>query len=174
MKFEKCITCPRIGVSCVPNLWLLPFPDLIEWDVKRAKILNWSNQKWADRSNTPVGTIARLKAGDYSDCYYSTIRSMTIAVIGGTTDEFSCTEQVEKDLRQMEKDLRRTEEYEKQAELLFCAEQENKALKDRLACIEEQHRHDVRAIREEYREQLQEHREEIAFLREELKAWQKR
>ena len=74
----------------------------------------------------------------------------------------------------MEKDLRRTEEYEKQAELLFCAEQENKALKDRLACIEEQHRHDVRAIREEYREQLQEHREEIAFLREELKAWQKR
>ena len=100
--FEKCIKCNRMGESCVPNLWLLPFPDLIQWCIKRQKHLGWTNQVWADKSKVPVGTINRIKAGD-TDCKYSTIRNLAIALIGGTTDEFSCTEQVEKELRNMER-----------------------------------------------------------------------
>jgi predicted transcriptional regulator len=99
--FEKCITCPRIGESCVPNLMRLPFPDLIQWCNKRQKHLGWTNQMLADKSKVPVGTINRIKAGDYLDCKYSTIRNIVITLVGGTTDEFSCTEQVEKELRQM-------------------------------------------------------------------------
>lgn len=124
--FEKCITCNRIGESCVPNLMLLPFPDLMKWCIKRQKHLGWSNQQLADhpKCKVPVGTINRIKAGE-EDCKYSTIRSILIALLGGTTDEFACTEQVEKELQQMEK-------LEQQAAKLSSVEKENEELRQKL------------------------------------------
>ena len=156
--FAKCIPCNRIGVSCVPNLMLLPFTELIQWCIQRQKHLGWSNQVLADKSNVPIGTINRIWAGDYSDCKYSTIKCLLIALIGGTTDEFSCTEQVERELRQKE-------QLELQADKLSAVEAENERLKSILSKIDEQHRHDIRVIKEEYQE-------EIAFLKGQLKAWQ--
>lgn len=155
--YEKCITCPRIGESCVPNLMRLPFPNLIQWCSKRQKHLGWTNQNLADRSKVPVGTINRIKAGDYLDCKYSTIRNIVIALVGGTEDEFPCNEQVEKELKQLE-------QLEQQAAKLAATEKENKALKSRLNKLDEQHRKDIRVIKEEYQEQ-------ITFLKDELKAW---
>lgn len=140
--FDKCIPCPKIGESCVPNLWLLPFPELIKWCIKRQKHLGWSNQLLADKSHTPVGTINRIWGGDYSDCKFSTLKSILIALIGGTTDEFSCTDQVEKELQQIEK-------LEQQASRLSFVEKENEELKRR----------------------LEQSRELIVFLEEEIKAW---
>lgn len=157
--FEKCVTCTRIGESCVPNLWLLPFPDLIHWCVKRQKHLGWTNQTWADKSTVPIGTINRIKAGD-TDCKYSTIRNLSLALIGGTTDEFPCTEIVAKELQQMEL-------LERQAATLETVEKENEFLKKKLDSIDELHRQDIRVIKEEYREQVE-------FLKEQLKAWQSR
>lgn len=154
--FEKCITCRIRGERCVPNLWLLPFQDLIQLLIKFQKHLGWSNQTWADKSNVPVGTINRLKAGDYADCKYSTIRSLAIAVIGGTTDEFPCTDLVEKELRQME-------QLEQQAAKLAEVEAKYEVLKDRMNKVDEQHRQDIRIIKAEYQEQ-------IDFLKDELKA----
>jgi ATP-dependent protease HslVU (ClpYQ) peptidase subunit len=136
---------------------LLPFNDLMQWCAKRQKHLAWSNQILADKSKVPVGTINRIKAGE-DDCKYSTIRNILIALIGGTTDEFACTEQVENELRHIE-------QLASQAEKLLATEKENKALKTRLSKIDEQHRKDIRAIREEYQEQ-------ICFLKDQLKAWQ--
>ena len=158
--YEKCITCDRIGESCVPNLMRLPFPDLMQWCNKRQKYLGWTNQVLAYRSNVPLGTINRIKAGDYLDCKYSTIRSILITLIGGTTDEWPCNAQVEKELQQVE-------DLEKQTAKLASIEKENEALKNRLEHIDEQHRNDIRAIKAEYQEQ-------IAFLKEQLKAWQSR
>ena len=162
--FEKCIKCNRIGDSCVPNLMLLPFSELIQWWDKRQKHLGWTNKTLEEKSKVPLGTITRIKGGDYMDCKYSTIRSILIALIGGTTDEFSCTDLVEKELQQME-------QLEKQAAKLSVVEAENEMLKNRLKDvdkllqgIEGQHRQDIRAVKEEYQEQ-------IAFLKEELKAW---
>ena len=140
--FEKCIPCTKKGVSCVPNLQLLPLPELMQWCIKEQKYLGWSNQKWADESKVPVGTINRLKAGEYADCKYSTIRSLALSLIGGTTDEFSCTEQVEKELQQID-------QLERQAARMAAAERENEELKCR----------------------LEECRELNAFLMDELKAW---
>lgn len=156
--FDKCIPCNRLGESCVPNLMLLDFPNLIQWAIKRQKYLGWTNQMLADNSKVPVGTINRIKAGDYLDCKYSTIKNILIALIGGTTDEFPCNEQVEKELKQLE-------DFNQQAEKLATCEKENKNLKNRLNRIDEQHRKDIRAVKEEYQEQ-------IAFLKDELKAWQ--
>lgn len=156
--FDKCIKCNRIGESCVPNLMLLPFSELMQWCTKRQKHLEWTNQTLADKSNVPVGTINRIKAGEYQDCKYSTIKHIVIALIGGTTDEFACTEQVEKELQNIE-------QLERQAAKLSFTEAENERLKNRLNEIDELHRKDIRAIKEEYQEQ-------IAFLKEQLKAWQ--
>ena len=140
---------------------LLPFPELLKWWDKRQKYLGWSNQTLADKSKqVPVGTINRIKGGDYSDCKFSTMKYILIALIGGTTDEFSCTEQVEKELRNME-------QLEQQAAKLSDVEAENIELKHKLDTIDEQHRKDIRVIREEYQEQ-------ITFLKEQLRAWQTR
>ena len=162
--FDKCIKCPKIGESCVPNLMLLPFADLIQWIDKRQKHLGWSNQTLADKSKqVPVGTINRIKSGE-EDCRYSTMKHILIALIGGISDEFSCTEQVEKELMQIE-------QLEKQAAKLTDAEKENERLKIRLEQIDEQHRCDIRAVKAEYQRQLDEAHEEIAFLKDEIKAW---
>ena len=159
--FEKCITCNRIGDSCVPNLWLLPFPDLIQWCIKRQKHLGWTNQVWADTSKVPVGTINRIKAGD-TDCKYSTIRYLAIALIGGTTDEFACTEQVVRELRQME-------QLEQQASKLTDVETKYEALKERMNHVDELHRQDIRIVKADFQKREEEYREEIGFLREQLK-----
>ncbi|MBR4941841.1 MAG: hypothetical protein IKZ19_07585 [Clostridia bacterium] len=143
-----------MGESCVPNLWLLPFPELIRWSVKRQKHLGWTNQVWADKSKVPVGTINRIKAGEYLDCKYSTIKNLALALIGGTTDEFSCTEQVEKELRNLE-------QFERQAARLSEVEAENERLKARFLEIDEQHRQDIRVIKTEYQKDIDHLHKEI-------------
>ena len=156
--FEKCITCSRIGESCVPNLMILSFADLMQWCVKRQKHLEWTNNVLAEKSNVPVGTINRIKAGEYADCKYSTIHNILIALIGGTTNEFPCTNLVEKEMRQME-------QLAQQAARLTEVEAENAQLKEQISHMDELHRQDIRAVKEEYQEQ-------IIFLKEQLKAWQ--
>ena len=151
--FEKCIKCNRMGESCVPNLMLLPFSDLMQWCIKRQKHLEWSNQILADKSKVPVGTINRIKAGE-DDCKYSTIRNVLLALIGGTTDELACTELVEKELQHLE-------QYEQQAAKLTDVETKYELLKDRMNNVDEQHRQDIRTIKAEYQAQ-------IDFLKEEL------
>ena len=165
--YEKCITCNRIGQSCVPNLMRLSFPDLIQWCNKRQKYLGWTNLHLADVSKVPVGTINRIKAGDYLDCKYSTIHNIVMALIGGTSDEFPCNAQVEKELQQIEA-------LETQAAKLAAIEKENEALRSRLEHIDEQHRNDIRIIKAEYQEQIKESQELITFLKDQLKAWQSR
>ena len=160
--FEKCIKCNRIGDSCVPNLMLLPFSELIQWWDKRQKHIGWTNKTLEEKSKIPIGTITRIKGGDYMDCKYSTIRSILIALIGGTTDEFPCTDLVAKELQQME-------QLEKQAAKLTVVEAENEMLKNRLQNIDELHRQDIRIIKQEFQEQKQEYKDTIAFLKEELK-----
>lgn len=131
--FEKCITCDRIGESCIPNLLLLPFPELIKWCGKRQKHLGWTNQRLAEETEkfpgiiyrVPVGTINRIKTSE-EDCKFSTMQGILITLFGGTTDEFACTEQVEKELRQME-------QLEQQAARLSVIEAENAALREDIA-----------------------------------------
>ena len=158
--YEKCITCDSIGVSCVPNLTRMEFPDIIHWCIIRQKHLGWTNQTLADKSKVPVGTINRIRAGDYLDCRYSTIRNILIALIGGTTDEFPCNKQVEKELQRAAK--------------MSDIEKENEALRAKLDRIDEQHREDIRVIKEQFLEQKRDYQERIEFLKEQLKAWQSR
>ena len=157
--YDKCIKCARIGESCVPNLMLLPFSELIAWCGKRQKHLEWTNQVLAEHSKVPIGTINRIKAGDYEDCRYSTIKHILIALIGGTTDEFSCTEMVERELAQKE-------QLQKQADDIAAVREENARLTETLRVLDDKHRCDIRAVQAEYQRQ-------IDFLLDEVKAWRK-
>jgi hypothetical protein len=161
--FEKCIACNRIGESCVPNLMLLSFPELLKWCAKRQKHLDWTNNDLADKSKVPVSTINRIKGGDYLDCKYSTIKNILITLIGGTSDEFSCTEQVEREMKQKE-------QLEQQAAQFAVTQTENERLKNILSKIDDQHRGDIRIIKAEYQEQISFLKDELKFLREELES----
>ena len=160
--FDKCIPCERIGITCVPNLMRLPFPELIRWCIKRQKHLGWSNNFLADKSKVPAGTINRIWGGDYEDCKYSTIKQLLVTLIGGTEDEYHCNELIEKEIRNMEQQAEMLSVVEAENERLKA---ENERLKTRFKEIDEIHRNDIRVIKEEYREQ-------VLFLREQLKAWQ--
>jgi predicted transcriptional regulator len=103
---------------------LLPFAELLKWIDKRQKYLGWTNKVLAEKSKVPEGTIYRIKAGE-EDCKFSTMRNILIALIGGTTDEFSCTEQVEKELRNME-------QFEQQVARMASVEKENQELRQQL------------------------------------------
>ena len=162
--FDKCIPCQRIGESCVPNLMRLQFAELILWCIKRQKHLGWSNNFLADKSKVPVGTINRIWGGDYEDCKYSTIKQLLVTLIGGTEDEYHCNKLIEQEIRNVEQQAEKLSTVEAENERLKA---ENERLKNRFREIDEIHRNDMRAIKEEYQDQ-------IAFLKEQLKAWQSR
>lgn len=156
--FDKCIKCDRLGQDCVPNLMILSFSDLIGWCNKRQKYLGWTNQVLADKSTVPLGTISRIKAGDYQDCKYSTIRYLITALVGGITDEFPCMEKTEEESKRLALLVQQTEK-------LAVLEKENKTLKTRLNKIDELHRSDIKIIKAEYQSQIE-------FLKDQLIRWQ--
>lgn len=153
--FDKCITCERIGQDCVPNLMALPFAEIMAWWKKRQAFLGWSNQVLSERSNIPVGTINRIKAGE-DDCRYSTMRSIIHALLGGYAVEFPCQ-------KKLDLEFAHIETLEKQNLELVCR---NEELTTKMSGIDEVHRNDIRVIKAEYQE-------EITFLKEQLRAWQR-
>lgn len=156
--FTKCRACEHPPEDCALKLLLMTFPEFVAWLNKFKKDYGWSNQKVADRSRTPTGTVGRIAAGD-EDCKFSTFQAIAISVLEEMRAEFPCPEFVPT--------VQHLELLEQQAAKLASTEKENEALKSRLETIDEQHRQDIRAIREEYQEQ-------ITFLKEQLKAWQSR
>ena len=158
--FDKCIKCERLGQDCMPNLMILSFADLIAWCNKRQKDLGWTNQTLADKSTVAIGTINRIKVGDYADCKYSTIRNLLVALIGGVSTEFPCKEKLENELKMLE-------DCNTQREKLSALEKENQELRTRLDNMDELHRNDIKAVKAEYMEQ-------IRFLKDELIAWRER
>lgn len=126
--FEKCINCERLGQDCMPNLMQLSFSDLLKWMEKRQKHLGWTNQKLADVSTIPLGTITRIKTADCDDCRYYTIRRILVALIGGVADEFPCKEK-------LERELQRVESLEKQAMRVAELEKELSEAQHKIECL---------------------------------------
>ena len=155
--FDKCITCERLGQDCVPNLMALPFPELLSWWKKRQAYLGWSNQILAEKSNIPLGTINRIKAGE-EDCRYSTMRSILHALMGGYAVEFPCQKKLDMEFAH----IKMLED--QNAELTS----RNDELAVKQGAIDEVHRNDIRIIKAEYQEELASFKEEITFLKEEI------
>lgn len=153
--FDRCIKCDRLGQDCVPNLLALPWEGLLNWWKERQKFLGWTNQVLSDKSGIPVGTINRIKAGE-DDARYSTMRSIIHALMGGYSVEFPCQ-------KKLDQEFAHIETLEKQCSELTAA---NEVLVTKMQAIEELHRNDIRAIKAEYKEQIDFLKENNAFLRE--------
>lgn len=159
--YDQCIKCELIGKNCVPNLFELSWPDLLNWWKERQKFLGWSNQVLSDKSGVPLGTITRIKSGE-DDCKYSTMRMILHALLGGYSAEFPCQKKLDAEFAHI-------------AELeCQCSEQaaRMKELTVRLSTIDELHRRDVAAIIEGSKKDIAWLREMNDFLREQL-TWQR-
>ena len=66
----------------LPQVMSLNPTDLINWCRNRKQFLGLSNQKLAEQSGVPVGTIDRIMAGKYTEFRYSSIQPVVTVLIG--------------------------------------------------------------------------------------------
>ena len=66
----------------LPQVMSLNPTDLINWCRNRKHFLGLSNQKLAEQSGVPVGTIDRIMAGKYTEFRYSSIQPIVTVLIG--------------------------------------------------------------------------------------------
>lgn len=92
--YEKCIKCPKVGVSCEgPHFFTMSAEDLLEWCKERKKFLKLSNEKLAELSGIPKGTIDRLFSGEHLDFKFETVRPLIKVLAGGEFVEAPCPEE---------------------------------------------------------------------------------
>ena len=91
MLYSECVKCNKLGIECDgPNFFTLPAHDILEWCKARKKFLNLSNDKIADLSGVPKGTVARVFAGEHEDFKFATVQPILRVLIGGTYHRESC------------------------------------------------------------------------------------
>lgn len=66
----------------LPQIMSLNPSDLINWCKNRKTFLGLSNQRLAEQSGVPVGTIDRIMAGKYTEFRYSSIQPIVAVLIG--------------------------------------------------------------------------------------------
>lgn len=60
--------------------------DIVKWCRERKKSLQLSNQKLADLSGVPIGTIDRIMSGNYTEFKYSSIQPIVATLLGQHED----------------------------------------------------------------------------------------
>lgn len=66
----------------LPQVMSLNPTELINWCRNRKKFLGISNQKIAEQTGVPVGTVDRIMAGKYTEFRYSSIQPLVALLIG--------------------------------------------------------------------------------------------
>lgn len=66
----------------LPQVMSLNSTDLINWCRNRKQFLGLSNQRIAEQSGVPIGTIDRIMAGKYTEFRYSSIQPIVAVLIG--------------------------------------------------------------------------------------------
>lgn len=64
------------------NIITLTSQDIVKWCRERKKSLGLSNQKLADMSGVPIGTIDRIMSGNYTEFKYSSIQPIVSTLLG--------------------------------------------------------------------------------------------
>ena len=165
--YYRCLACPRFRQICSgrPTRDM----DLLNWCEYMCDVMDiahLTNAYVAEKAEVSIKTIERIRARNTEqDIMRATARRIELVVIGPVTRHICDLDFEAGTSREM------TVQLEKQAEMLSALEKENESLRDRLDNIDEQHRKDIRAVKEEYEKQQKEHLDEIAFLKDEVKAW---
>lgn len=93
--YSKCAICENLGVSCWKvNILSMTTPEIIEFLKQRKKFLGVSNQKVAEGSNVPVGTVARVFSfdpkTDKADFKFDTLRRIAAFLMGYSWGDEDC------------------------------------------------------------------------------------
>ena len=90
--FEKCVSCPRLGRDCMPNLMVMDITQMRSWARAVKKQRGLSNADLAARCGTPKSTIAMQLSDSRSgeDVYYSTFAPILCALIDAPKSEREC------------------------------------------------------------------------------------
>ncbi len=72
----------RIDNDYLPQVMSLNPTELINWCRNRKHFLGLSNQRIAEQSGVPVGTVDRIMAGRYTEFRYSSIQPVVALLIG--------------------------------------------------------------------------------------------
>ena len=70
----------------LPKVLSLNPGELINWCRNRKQFLGLSNQRLAEQSGVPVGTIDRIMAGKYTEFRYSSIQPIVSVLVGINED----------------------------------------------------------------------------------------
>ena len=76
----------RSDTDYLPQVMSLNPMDLINWCRNRKQFLGLSNQRLAEQSGVPLGTIDRIMAGKYTEFRYSSIQPIVSVLIGFLED----------------------------------------------------------------------------------------
>ena len=91
--YEKCIKCPKVGTSCEgPHFFTMSAEELLGCCKERKKFLKLSNEKLAELTGIPKGTIDRLFSGEHLDFKFETMRPIIMVLAGGEFVEAPCPE----------------------------------------------------------------------------------
>lgn len=88
--FLKCVTCPKVGISCAPRFEELTGAEILELCKKRKNYLHMTNAKLAELSGIPKGTVDRIFAGEHFDFKWETMRPIIKVLFIGLFDAVSC------------------------------------------------------------------------------------
>lgn len=72
----------RSEQNYLPQIMSLNPIELIDWCRTRKQFLGLSNQRLAEQSGVPLGTIDRIMAGRYTEFRYSSIQPIVAVLIG--------------------------------------------------------------------------------------------
>lgn len=123
--YEKCMNCSKLGTTCEgPHFFSMTAPVLLEWCKSRKKYLHLSNEKLAELSGVPKGTIDRLLSGEHLDFMFESIRPLIKVLSGGMWIEAPCPEEPSEFA---------DEKISKLEERITKLEEENAKLKEHLA-----------------------------------------
>lgn len=80
--YEKCITCPDLGVTCNgPNMLTLPIESVREMVRRWKDIKGLTNEQLAAICKVPRGTVDRFLAGTESDFKYTTVSMINNGIV---------------------------------------------------------------------------------------------
>ena len=71
--------------------------EMIKWCKERKALLGISNQKLAELSGVPLGTVDRILSGSYSEFRYSSIQPI-VAVLIGINESTPAPEEIQKEI----------------------------------------------------------------------------
>lgn len=80
--YEKCITCPDLGVTCNgPNMLTLPIESVREMVRRWKDAKGLTNEQLAVICKVPRGTVDRFLAGTESDFKYTTVSMINNGIV---------------------------------------------------------------------------------------------